>query len=413
MKRILGAISSALGSAGRATLALMAIGGIVAALADNYTATQGAGTTFGSHVVSTVNYPQAMMCDYTAPATQCLAINSSGQIALSNSSFAVTQGTAANLNATVVGTGTFAVQSAPTAISTWGLASAAQNVSTPTNGLLVQGQFNTTPTTVASGNISPLQMDNAGNLLVNIKAGAAGGGAVYGPTASGSSAANPPVLIGGTATGVSNANVVVSAVKLASTAAQATDTSLVTNESPNSTLTTNTTASAAVEGTTSDTPYAGSGNSTLSAALRGIYAAVTSSIPSGTARIGYTSDDPCTQLTKKSAPFSITASTQIITGTASNKTYFCSINIIAGAAQNAALVEGTGSVCATNIYGLAGGTTAATGWNLAANGGLTLGSGNGTVIVGSADSNVLAANVCLIVANAVQTSGTLTYVTAP
>jgi hypothetical protein len=135
-------------------------------------------------------------------------------------------------------------------------------------------------------------MDNAGNLLVNIKAGAAGGGAVYGPTASGSSAANPPVLIGGTATGVSNANVVVSAVKLASTAAQATDTSLVTNESPNSTLTTNTTASAAVEGTTSDTPYAGSGNSTLSAALRGIYAAVTSSIPSGSNLIGYVTPAP-------------------------------------------------------------------------------------------------------------------------
>lgn len=108
---------------------------------------------------------------------------------IANTSFAVTQGTAANLNATVVGTGTFATQATlqasattaigkvdPNTIGSWGLAASTQNGTTPTNGGLVMGQFNTTPTTISTGNISPLQMDNAGNLLVNIKAGAGSGG---------------------------------------------------------------------------------------------------------------------------------------------------------------------------------------------------------------------------------------------
>ncbi len=141
--------------------------------------------------------------------------------------------------------------------------------------------------------------------------------------------------------------------------------------------------------------------------------ALQSAQPAGTNRIGYTSDDPCTQLTKSGAPFSLTASGQVITGTSSKKTYICSIDLISATAQNIALVEGTGSTCATNIFGLAGGTTAATGWNLAANGGLTKGSGNGTVYIGSGDANVLAANVCLLLSSTGQTSGHITYVQAP
>jgi hypothetical protein len=58
----------------------------------------------------------------------------------------------------------------PGTIGSWGLAASTQNGTTPTNGGLVMGQFNTTPTTITSGNISPVQMDNAGNLLANVKA---------------------------------------------------------------------------------------------------------------------------------------------------------------------------------------------------------------------------------------------------
>ena len=50
-----------------------------------------------------------------------------------------------------------------------------QNQASP-SALLVGGQFNTTPTTILTGNSSPLQLDSAGNLLVNVKAGGASGG---------------------------------------------------------------------------------------------------------------------------------------------------------------------------------------------------------------------------------------------
>ncbi len=46
-------------------------------------------------------------------------------------------------------------------------AATSQNVAAPTNALAVLGQFNTTPTTITSGNVSMLQMDSTGHLLVN------------------------------------------------------------------------------------------------------------------------------------------------------------------------------------------------------------------------------------------------------
>lgn len=122
-------------------------------------------------------------------------------------------------------------------------------------------------------------------------------------------------------------------------------------------------------------------------------------------------NDPCgPQNTKLGAPISLTASGQIITGTASVKTYICAIDVVPSAAQNVALVEGTGTTCATNIFGLAGGTTAATGWNFQLGGGIARGSGNGTVYSPSADANATAANVCLLIAGAGQVSGQISYV---
>lgn len=53
---------------------------------------------------------------------------------------------------------------------------AGQNAASPANAWLMGGQFQTSPTTITAGNASPLQLDNAGNLLVNIKAGAGSGG---------------------------------------------------------------------------------------------------------------------------------------------------------------------------------------------------------------------------------------------
>ena len=112
----------------------------------------------------------------------------------------VIQATAANLNATVVGTGTFATQSASTlnaettkvigtvrALGNAGgvLDAIGKNVIAPANWLQAGCQFNTTPTTITSGNGSPCQVDNAGNLLVNIKAGSSSGAVAQGSTTSG------------------------------------------------------------------------------------------------------------------------------------------------------------------------------------------------------------------------------------
>src|SRR5262249_921840 len=41
---------------------------------------------------------------------------------------------------------------------------AGQNQSSPANELITGGQFNTTPTTITSGNVSPLQLDSKGSL---------------------------------------------------------------------------------------------------------------------------------------------------------------------------------------------------------------------------------------------------------
>lgn len=88
------------------------------------------------------------------------------------------QGTSISTGSGVVGIGsqriTVGGDAATIAGSTPGPAT--QNAATPSNGQLAVGQFNTTPTTITSGNVSPLQMDSAGNLLVNIKAGAGSGG---------------------------------------------------------------------------------------------------------------------------------------------------------------------------------------------------------------------------------------------
>ena len=101
------------------------------------------------------------------------------------------------------------------------------------------------------------------------------------------------------------------------------------------------------------------------------------------------------------------ANLKLVDKVPAQKVYVCSINIVAGAATNVALVEGTKTTneCDTSTAGLAGGATAATGWNLAANGGLTL--GNGTGIVAKSATNNL--DVCLLFSAGNQVSGTIVW----
>lgn len=62
---------------------------------------------------------------------------------------------------------------------------AGQNAASPANSLLVGGQFNTTPSTISTGNMSPLQLDSGGNLKIT----------------------NPDTVTAGTALGALNAAV--------------------------------------------------------------------------------------------------------------------------------------------------------------------------------------------------------------
>jgi hypothetical protein len=119
--------------------------------------------------------------------------------------------------------------------------------------------------------------------------------------------------------------------------------------------------------------------------------------------------DPCVLGTGISAPISLSAATSaiIITHSGTKSTYICHLDIVVSGADNVALIEGNTSLCGTGTYGLAGGITAATGWNFAANSGIAIGNGAGTVI--SAD-HAAGDDVCLLPSSTAQISGSVRYV---
>jgi hypothetical protein len=116
--------------------------------------------------------------------------------------------------------------------------------------------------------------------------------------------------------------------------------------------------------------------------------------------------DPCVSAVKVYTPITTTANVQLITGTASKKTYICSIMLVSAAAENISLVAGTGTVCATSIVAVIGGTTAATGPNLAANGGFVVGDGAHAF----AATTVNADNLCILKSGAGVVAGVMTSV---
>ena len=118
--------------------------------------------------------------------------------------------------------------------------------------------------------------------------------------------------------------------------------------------------------------------------------------------------DPCTFQAKTTYALSSNATTltQLIAANGSQKIYICSISVISAAAQVFNLNTGTGSNCGTNTAAVIGSTTAANGLSFAANGGLTLGSGEATV----AEANLAGAELCILQSNAVYSSGSISYV---
>jgi hypothetical protein len=181
----------------------------------------------------------------------------------------------------------------------------------------------------------------------------------------------------------------------------------------------------ATQGAIADAAATAGSTGTLSAKLRlmttqldSINTNVQGSIPAGTAYIGKTRETdgtndalvgPCDSVAKTYTPINISTATttRIITETASVRTYICSIHVVTQAANNVAMIEGTGASCAGGTpAGMAGGTTAASGWNFSANGGISLGNGASAV---AATANQ-AYSVCLVSSAATQLSGTVAWV---
>lgn len=102
---------------------------------------------------------------------------------------------------------------------------------------------------------------------------------------------------------------------------------------------------------------------------------------------------------------STATTTLLVTGVSGRQVRICSLHLITTLADNAALIEGTGATCGTGSAGMAGGTTAASGYNLAANGGLTLGSGIGTVMMTATAGD----SVCIVTSASTQLSGGVSY----
>jgi hypothetical protein len=165
-------------------------------MVDNVAITPGSGATIAADeltdaTLGTVKVQYLKLMDGTIDSSNKAVVSSAGALKVDGSgvtqpvsgtfwqvtqpvsgTVTVTQGTAANLLAQVSGTvaatqsGNWTARVVGNAGATLD-ASAGQNQTMPTNMLMVGAQFNTTSTTVASGNCSPLQMDSAANLKVN------------------------------------------------------------------------------------------------------------------------------------------------------------------------------------------------------------------------------------------------------
>lgn len=108
-----------------------------------------------------------------------------------------------------------------------------------------------------------------------------------------------------------------------------------------------------------------------------------------------------------SKPINISSGTTtlMVTGVSGRQVRICSFHMVTAAANNVAWLEGTGATCGTGTAGMSGGTTAASGYNFAANGGIALGSGLGEVLTTATTGD----SVCLITSAATQLAGFIKY----
>jgi hypothetical protein len=123
--------------------------------------------------------------------------------------------------------------------------------------------------------------------------------------------------------------------------------------------------------------------------------------------------DPCSGVAKSYYVVDIAdgTNTEIANSVASQYFYICSVNLIAGGATTVLISQDDTDGCGSPEAGLHGGSTGTTteGWAIAANGGIALGNGNGSVMRTATAQRYL----CIDQSASVQLSGTITYVSAP
>lgn len=283
-----------------------------------------------------------------------------GSVTQGTDPWVVGQATAANLNATVVGTGTFAVQAAQ--------ATAANLNATVTGGLANDGvaagtnRVATLPGLVETSAPTRTNGRNAGFSFL------AGGGArmvIVNDAGASQTLATDAVFGTATYTEATTTGPVMGAVR--------TDTP------------------AALVNTTNEIgPLATS-------ALGGLYTASAS--------------DPCSRGAKTYYVVNLAAAAtvEIANAVASQFFYICSVNLVTAGAGAVLIAEDDTDGCGSLSAGLNGGTTAATGWTFAANGGIALGNGLGTVLKTTTANRYL----CIAPSGTGQLSGSISYVSAP
>lgn len=116
--------------------------------------------------------------------------------------------------------------------------------------------------------------------------------------------------------------------------------------------------------------------------------------------------DPCQANAKVYLPVATTGSAQIITGTAAQKIYLCSVSMWAGGAETFSIVAGTGTVCATATVAVIGFTTGSGGMRVDTASPFFAGTGE----VAIAATTVNGDNLCVLQAAAAALSGVITYV---
>jgi len=106
-------------------------------------------------------------------------------------------------------------------------------------------------------------------------------------------------------------------------------------------------------------------------------------------------------------PITITSATTtlMVTGVSGRQVRICALSMVTAIANNVAIIEGTGATCGTGTAGVMGGTTAANGFNFAANGGLTIGSGIGEIAATATTGD----SVCIITSAAGPLAGFIKY----